>query len=42
MLEEIGIEEGITVPKDTEGLNVRGDRYRGGHLSSQGYREPEC
>jgi len=42
MLEDIGIEEGLSVPKDTEGLNFRGDRYPGGHLSSQGYRGPEC
>jgi len=41
MLEKIAIEEGISVPKDIEGLNFRGDRYRGGHLSSQGYRGPE-
>ena len=42
MLEEKGVEGGISVPKDTEGLNVIGDRYGGGHLSSQGYRELEC
>jgi len=41
VLEERGIEGGISVPKDTEGLNFRGDSYRGGHLSSQGYRGPE-